>query len=206
MVPLKVWLRMCHGLLHVLHTMWMGCPYQTCSLQWWPQVTGVCMAGYDSGIGLSWQQRKQNGARPAVMGAHPEWNAKTSTADKCYNSSRIHTLGFSRRQTQTQTDRCRHRHRNTEYTQTCRQHIGRPRERTRESNPGFVDIRLGSPPTGPPTPRISRGARRADSTIKTGPLVCGVFVCVCVCVCVCVRRTVSLYLSLSLSLSFSSCV
>ena len=95
-----------------------------------------------------------------------------------------------RRHRQTQTGTGRHRHRQTEYTQTCRQHIGRPREHPRESNPGFVDISLGSPPTGPPPPRISRGARRADGTIKPGPLMC------VGCLCVCVRCLVSLYLSL----------
>ena len=100
-----------------------------------------------------------------------------------------------RRHRQTQTGTGRHKHRQTQYTQTCRQHIGRPRERPRESNPGFVDISLGSPPTGPPPPRISRGARRADGTIKTGPLMC------VGCLCVCVRCLVSLYLSRCCSIS-----
>ena len=106
-----------------------------------------------------------------------------------------------RRHRQTQTGTGRHRHRQTEYTQTCRQHIGRPRERPRESNPGFVDISLGSPPTGPPPPRISRGARRADGTIKTGPLVCGVFVCLCASPCLALPLSLSLSLFLSLYIS-----
>jgi hypothetical protein len=55
-----VWLVKCHGLLQVLHTMWMGCPYQAGSLQWQPWVAGVAMAGNDSGIRSGWQQSKSN--------------------------------------------------------------------------------------------------------------------------------------------------
>ena len=50
----------CRGLLNALHTMWMGCPYQTGSLQGHPRVSGGGLAGNDSGTGSGWQQSKQN--------------------------------------------------------------------------------------------------------------------------------------------------
>ena len=50
----------CRGPLYVLYAMWMGCPYQTGSLQGQPRVSEGALAGNDSGIGSGWQQSKQN--------------------------------------------------------------------------------------------------------------------------------------------------
>ena len=50
----------CRGVLYVLHTVRMGCPYQTGSLQGHPRVSGGGLAGNDSGTGSGWQQSKQN--------------------------------------------------------------------------------------------------------------------------------------------------
>ena len=74
-----------------------------------------------------------------------------------------------------------------------------------EIEPGVRGYKPGFPPTGPLPPRISRGARRADGTNKTRPLVWGMFVCVCVCVSLSLDLPLSLCLSLSLSLSLRVC-
>ena len=48
------------GAWYVLYAMWMGCPYQTGSLQGHPRVSVGGLAGNDSGTGSGWQQSKQN--------------------------------------------------------------------------------------------------------------------------------------------------
>ena len=92
-----------------------------------------------------------------------------------------------RRQRLTQAGR--HRHRQTEDTQTCTQHIRRPRERPRESSPGFVDISLGSPPTGPSCVWgvcvfVCVDLSRSTSLFFVLSLSSCVWLCVCMCVCV----------------------
>ena len=56
------------GQTYVLRLMWMDCPDQTGRLQGHPRESGGGLAGNDSGTGSGWQQSKQKGALPAVVG------------------------------------------------------------------------------------------------------------------------------------------
>ena len=83
-----VWLTERRGPLYVLYTMWMGCPYQTGSLQGHPCVSGGGLAGNDSGTGSGWQQNKQDWALPARgRENNSEWHVVTpATGKRCDTS------------------------------------------------------------------------------------------------------------------------
>ena len=55
-------------MLYVLHSMLMGCPNQTGSLQGHPRGSKGGLAGNDPGTGLGWQQSRQNWTLLAVAG------------------------------------------------------------------------------------------------------------------------------------------
>ena len=76
------------GLLYILYTMWMGCPYQTGRLQGHPRASEGALAGNDSGIGSGWQQSKQNWALPAVVG---HWARMRSSDLCCVQGAPLHS-------------------------------------------------------------------------------------------------------------------
>ena len=58
--PTRGWATECLGLLDVLQTVWMACPYQAASLQGSLGVGRAILAANDSGSGSGWQQSKQD--------------------------------------------------------------------------------------------------------------------------------------------------
>ena len=67
-VALRGWVLKCVGAQHVLHVMSMAHPNQADRPQGSHHVSDGILAVNDLGIGSGWQQSKQNGARPAVVG------------------------------------------------------------------------------------------------------------------------------------------
>ena len=54
------WIAEYLGLLEVLQTTWMACPYQAASLQGPPSANWAVLAANDSGNGSGWQQSRQD--------------------------------------------------------------------------------------------------------------------------------------------------
>ena len=67
-VAFRGWMSKYIGAQHVLHVMSMAHPNQADRPQGSHHVSDGILAVNDLGIGSGWQQSKQNGARPAVVG------------------------------------------------------------------------------------------------------------------------------------------